>query len=144
MNVEKKSTMAGKWRKILLLFGLISILTCGLALAGGIKHLTPTDDAYDCYACHRKATPIIAQNWHDSKHGVILVKCFVCHGQPDGQGSVPWAVSPDPTIVCAKCHDPAIKRMQFKFGLKPRCYTCHPFHQNSLHHKAYAKSRSKK
>ena len=114
------------------------------AWAGQIKHLVAPDSAADCYACHKKATPIIAENWYESKHGVILVKCFVCHGQPDGQGSVPWAVSPDPKIVCTKCHDPAIKRMKAKFGLAPKCYTCHPFHQNSLHHRAYSKSQSKK
>ncbi len=144
MNPYKKNTLTVRWLKTAFFWGMMLACTSSLAVAGGIKHLTPTEDAYDCYACHKKATPIIAENWLDSKHGVVLVKCFVCHGQPDGQGSVPWAVSPDPKKVCVKCHDPAMKRMEFKFGLKPQCYTCHPFHQNSLHHKAYSKSQSKK
>ena len=109
-----------------------------------IKHLVAPDSAADCYECHKKATPKIAQNWYESKHGVVLMKCFVCHGQPDGKGSVPWAVVPSPKKVCRKCHDPAMKRMEQKFGLKSDCYSCHPFHQNSIHHDAYKKSASKK
>ena len=140
MRFTMKRHIAGKGLVVV----LFSVLLAGSAFAGGIKHLTPTDDAYDCYACHKKATPKIAQNWLDSKHGYILVKCFVCHGQPDGLGSVPWAVVPDPQVVCRKCHEPAMKRMESKFGLKKSCYSCHAFHQNSIHHKAYSKSQSKK
>lgn len=114
------------------------------ANAGPIKHLVAPDSAADCYECHKKATPKIAQDWYESKHGVVLMKCFVCHGQPDGKGSVPWSVVPPPKAVCQKCHDPAMKRMERKYGLKPDCYMCHPFHQNSLHHDAYKKSASKK
>jgi len=108
------------------------------------KHLKAPDDAADCYACHQLVTPRVAQNWYESKHGVQLMKCFVCHGQPDGKGSVPFAVVPDPQAVCQKCHDPAMKRMVKKFGIEPNCYGCHLFHQNSLHHEAYKKSESKK
>ncbi len=114
------------------------------ASSKGVKHLVAPDSAADCYECHKKVTPRIAQNWQESKHGVVLMKCFVCHGEPGGEGSVPFRVSPDPAL-CAKCHDPAMQRMKAKFGVKYRdCYSCHPFHQNSLHHDAYSKSTSKK
>jgi hypothetical protein len=119
------------------------ILWISSAGASSIKHLVAPDSAADCYECHKKATPKIAEDWYESKHGVVLMKCFVCHGQPDGKGSVPWAVVPSPRAVCQKCHDPAMKRMTAKYGLKLDCYTCHPFHQNSLHHEAYKKSESK-
>jgi len=108
-----------------------------------LKHLVAPDSAADCYECHKKATPKIAEDWYQSKHGVQLMKCFVCHGQPDGKGSVPWAVVPSPKAVCQKCHDPAMQRMRKKYGIEPDCYACHPFHQNSLHHDAYKKSASK-
>ena len=108
------------------------------------KHLKAPDDAADCYACHQLVTPRVAQNWYESKHGVQLMKCFVCHGQPDGKGSVPFAVVPDAETVCRKCHAPAMERMVKKFGIEPNCYGCHLFHQNSLHHEAYKKSESKK
>ncbi len=114
-------------------------------LAGSpMKHLLAPDSAAACYECHKKATPKVAQDWYESKHGLQLMKCFVCHGEPDGKGSVPYRVNPDAASVCMKCHDPAMKRMQAKYGMELQCTGCHPFHQNSLHHKAYEKSESKK
>ena len=111
---------------------------------GRVEHLKSTDTASDCYECHFKATPKVAQDWYESKHGIMLVKCFVCHGQPDGKGSIPYAVDPDVNTTCRKCHDPGIKRMEEKYGLDPKCNDCHPFHNNSLHHKAYTKTKAKK
>lgn len=108
------------------------------------KHLDSPDAAADCFACHVKATPKIAQDWYESKHGVVLVKCFVCHGQPDGKGSVPYALNPDVNATCRKCHDTSIREMEHKYGLDLKCSSCHPYHQNSLHHKAYTKPISKK
>jgi hypothetical protein len=143
MKNIKKILLIGTFSFFLGVGLLLGSISATSANAAGIKHLIPTDDAYDCYACHKIATPKIAQNWYESKHGVVLMKCFVCHGQPDGKGSVPWRVNPDPKAVCQKCHDPAMKRMEAKFGLKPDCVKCHPFHQNSLHHGAYKKTQSK-
>ena len=45
------------------------------------KHLD-ADMIGDCYGCHLKVTPQVAQDWYESKHGVTLVRCQVCHGQP--------------------------------------------------------------
>lgn len=109
-----------------------------------MDHLESPESASDCYKCHAKATPKIVQDWYESKHGVLLVKCFVCHGQPDGKGSVPYAVNPDVNTTCRKCHDPGIKKMKEKYGLEPECNSCHPFHNNSLHHKAFSKTKAKK
>ena len=53
------------------------------------KHLD-ADMIGDCYGCHLKVTPQVAQDWYESKHGVTLVRCQVCHGQPDGKGAVPF------------------------------------------------------
>lgn len=108
-----------------------------------VKHLESPEQVSDCYECHVKSTPKVAQDWQESKHGVMLVKCFVCHGQPDGKGSVPWAVDPDVDTTCRKCHDPSIKKMETKYGLELNCNECHPFHNNSLHHEAYEKTKAK-
>ena len=135
----KNSTLAG--------FSCTALFLCFTTTnvsAESIKHLKAPDDAADCYTCHQKVTPRVAQNWYESKHGVALMKCFVCHGQPDGKGSIPFAVVPDAATVCRKCHEPAMIRMAKKFGVDPNCYECHPFHQNSMHHEAYKKSTSKK
>lgn len=109
-----------------------------------VKHVESPEKASDCFECHLKSTPKVAQDWNESKHGVMLVKCFVCHGQPDGKGSLPFAVVPNVDATCRKCHEPSIKKMQEKFGLQPACNECHPFHGNSLHHAAYVKPVSKK
>ena len=44
------------------------------------KHLD-ADMIGDCYGCHLKVTPQVAQDWYESKHGVTLVRCQVCHGK---------------------------------------------------------------
>ncbi len=109
-----------------------------------IKHVEAPETLTDCLECHVKTTPKTAQDWQESKHGVMLVKCFVCHGQPDGKGSVPFTVNPDVDATCRKCHDPSITKMQNKYGVKENCKECHPFHNNSLHHAAYEKTKAKK
>jgi cytochrome c553 len=101
------------------------------------KHLTAPETLSDCYTCHGKATPALAQDWKDSKHGAMLVKCVVCHGQPDGQGSIPFAAKPGIKVICVRCHEPAINRMVDKFGELTDCESCHPRHQNPMHRNAY-------
>lgn len=149
---QKRPGTMKKW----LIIGIAALLVLGLGWGlyvqmafpkvrcEAVKHLESPEQVSDCYECHFKATPKVAQDWFESKHGVMLVKCFVCHGQPDGKGSVPWAVNPDVDTTCRKCHDPSIKKMEAKYGLDPVCTECHPFHNNSLHHEAYVKPESKK
>ncbi|MDR0826655.1 MAG: cytochrome c3 family protein [Desulfovibrio sp.] len=106
-------------------------------------HLTVPEAYADCLSCHSKVTPKAAQDWQESKHGVLLVKCVVCHGEPDGKGSIPFAVNPEPSKICAACHDPAMKVMTEKFGAPLECNSCHPRHQNSMHSGAFqSKSQS--
>ena len=145
-----------RWGKWFIILPLVCIAILGVIFFVYIKlafpetrcefaaHLESPDDAADCFACHIKATPKITQDWYESKHGLMLVKCFVYHEQPDGKGSVPYAVDPDVGATCRKCHDPSINRMEQTYGLELDCNKCHPFHQNSLHHKAYVKPIAKK
>ena len=103
----------------------------------GAKHLDRPEEFMDCVSCHEKVTVKVTADWKDSKHGVTLVKCVVCHGEPDGKGSIPFEVKPDPMVICAQCHDPAIKRMVEKYGERPDCNSCHPHHQSPMHGDAY-------
>ncbi|MDR2669619.1 MAG: hypothetical protein LBC14_06685 [Desulfovibrio sp.] len=103
-------------------------------------HLAAPEGYEDCLSCHVKVTAQVAQDWKESKHGVMLVKCVVCHGEPDGKGSIPFAARPDQQMICSRCHDPAMQRMTAKFGGGSDCGTCHPRHQNPMHADAYQKT----
>ena len=100
------------------------------------KHLDAPQMAGDCYACHVKATPRVAQEWYESKHGVTLVRCQTCHGMPDGKGSLPFTRTPG-VEVCARCHSLSISHMEAKFGKRNDCSSCHPYHQSTMHGGAY-------
>lgn len=100
------------------------------------KHLDAGAMDGDCYSCHTKATARIAQEWYESKHGVILVRCQTCHGLPDGTGAIPFTRSPG-VDVCARCHSLAITQMKAKFGTVGNCNTCHPHHQSPMHGTVY-------
>ncbi|MEL7639963.1 MAG: hypothetical protein AAGU21_09995 [Solidesulfovibrio sp.] len=125
-------------------FSYLSLGFTGTRCEGAkVRHGEVTDEAGDCLACHKKATPKVAQDWFESKHGMLLVKCYVCHGLPDGKGSVPFSATPSAAVACQRCHAPAMERMAEKFGVRDGCDGCHGFHTNSLHHDTYAKSVSK-
>lgn len=142
----------GKWLVIWPAVIVVVMVVIGFYLSAAFprvrceaaKHLDSPDTLADCYECHKKATPKVAQDWLESKHGVQLVKCFMCHGQPDGKGALPFALNPDPVVTCQRCHEPSMHRMTVKFGLTRACGDCHPFHQNSIHHEAYVKPVAKK
>jgi hydroxylamine dehydrogenase len=66
-------------------------------------------DSRACYQCHLAKTPVIAQQWAESKHARIGVGCFECHhadpAEPDafqhhGQ-SIATIVTPKD---CGTCH----------------------------------------
>lgn len=144
----------GKWLVIVpvvalaLFFGVRAYVDAAFpkSRCEAFKHLkNPDGTPIDCFECHKKVSPKIAQDWYESKHGVTLVKCFVCHGQPDDKGAVPFSAKPSVQGVCVRCHEPAIARMKAKFGLRAEdCSSCHPFHMNSLHHEAYERTESAK
>lgn len=100
------------------------------------RHLEAPQMIGDCYGCHVKTTPRIAQDWYEGKHGVTLVRCQTCHGQPDGKGAIPFDRAPG-VEICARCHAPSIDRMEAKFGTRGNCSACHPNHQNPMHGEAY-------
>ncbi len=109
------------------------------------KHVEDPEKYADCTSCHLKVTAQVTQDWFESKHGVNLVKCVVCHGQPDGKGAIPFAAKPNAKEICARCHAPAMDRMTAKFGTDLDCNTCHPRHQNPMHGNAYeSKQRTTK
>ena len=100
-------------------------------------HLAVPEKYADCVTCHTKSTAMVSQDWKESKHGVMLVKCVVCHGEPDGKGSIPFSAKPSARAICVRCHEPAIQRMTVKYGGGDDCNSCHPHHQSPRHSEAY-------
>ena len=69
----------------------------------------------DCAECHKEATPEIAKEWYDSKHGLGMVKCYQCHG-----GFNNFAVTPS-RDACAACHAAQLT----KCPQDKACWQCH-------------------
>lgn len=75
-----------------------------------------------CAECHAQVTPEVAAQWRGGRHGVTLVKCFVCHGSTGAD----FRPRPEPA-GCASCH-PAQAAPVAKGGTQARCFDCHAPH----------------
>lgn len=90
--------------------------------AGGHPDVgTPTDpDA--CLSCHAEATPEVVREWEGGSHGLVLVKCFVCHG------STGKDFAREPALErCRGCHAEEVASVSRK-GKAQRCFACHAPH----------------
>jgi hydroxylamine dehydrogenase len=98
----------------------------GLLLAGAARvQATPADPLADaseesraCIACHLKeATPVVVEQWKQSRHAAAGVGCYECHqagkGDPDAfvhQGfTISVLVTPRD---CAQCHEQETKEFE--------------------------------
>jgi len=61
-----------------------------------------------CRTCHADQTPDVVKQWESGPHGLMLVKCFVCHGSH----------MHDPDRMCNRITidavDPISKQPEFK------------------------------
>lgn len=75
-----------------------------------------------CSECHRTETPEIYEEWHKSRHGLAMVKCFQCHGT--------FETFHEPTReTCRTCHAKAYDNCP-----KDRaCWECHTPHLFKKH-----------
>jgi len=84
------------------------------------------DFSVSCTECHREATPEIVAQWENSKHGLVNVKCYVCHGD----GEVEF--SPKPTSDrCVGCH--SRYEVDFSKLAVKSCFSCHHGHTLKFH-----------
>jgi len=75
----------------------------------------------ECSSCHEGSKQF--EQWQKSSHGLILVKCQVCHGEESTFMKTP------PDTVCRTCHaDYAATMPKGK-----TCVTCHPAHTFNVH-----------
>lgn len=84
-----------------------------------IKHINIPAEAA-CSECHGDQ----AQAWENSKHGLIGVKCVVCHGAPGVNFVVKAGVE-----RCRPCHSEQTGDVAKKLPPKMRdCFVCHDAH----------------
>ena len=124
----KKNTTAG----ILALVGLMALAGWGIAGPADNPPTHPevegavTADA--CDVCHKEVTPEIFSEWYNSQHGMLSIKCFVCHG------STGEDFTTEPTDDrCVGCHADQVETMAAPFMKDKGCFTCHPAHALMAH-----------
>ena len=83
------------------------------------KHIQ-TPDYQECSECHVPEK----QLWDEGKHGLMNVKCVVCHGSTDKN------FHPKPDIYrCVGCHAGKVADVEKKLLPKERkCALCHTLH----------------
>ena len=79
------------------------------------------ESAEACLDCHAQATPAVVKQWEGGPHGLVLVKCFVCHGTTGAD----FRRSPD-VVRCRGCH--ADEASPGTRKASQACFTCHAPH----------------
>jgi hypothetical protein len=105
-----------------------------LAAEKGHPDVGPDRSLESCEGCHAEATPQVVKEWEGSKHGLVLVKCLVCHGSTGKDFVVRTKAA-----RCAGCHPveaaavvPAkAAKAKGKAAAEPpaaECFACHAPH----------------
>ena len=109
----------GLMKRLLVLIGLMILI---LPTVGGAKektHVAVPEDQ-ECSECHVDQTTV----WFNGKHGLMNVKCIVCHSSPDKN------FTPQPGITrCRGCHGEEVDQVQKKTAKAEKaCFPCHDHH----------------
>ncbi len=102
---------------------LILVFLPAISTAAAKKHPTvPADQA--CEECHDQE----AQVWQDNKHGLMGVKCVVCHGDTGKK-----FVARPASERCVGCHSEQVDGTAEGHKIKQKnCWTCHDGHSLKL------------
>ncbi|HET7824511.1 MAG TPA: hypothetical protein VFK90_04225 [Anaeromyxobacter sp.] len=85
-----------------------------------------TQPADACAACHAEKTPGVVMQWEYGRHGLLLVKCFACHGSTGAD----FARRPR-AARCEGCHPAELASLanaRGRSGSGPDCFACHGPH----------------
>ena len=109
---------------------LTALIIPALACAAGKTHLKTSGE--ECVECHADQEQV----WLNGKHGLMNVKCVVCHGSPEEN------FFPGPGLErCRGCHGEAVNDVEKGLPAKERsCFLCHEHHTVAV--KETARSRS--
>ncbi len=99
---------------------LFVILLPAISLAAVQKKHPPVPVERECSDCHGPQ----AQEWQDGAHGLMIVKCVVCHGSTDNSFTAKADI-----YKCRGCHAEQVKDVEDKLPAKARsCFLCHDHH----------------
>ena len=111
--------------KHLILIFLVILLPSAI-FAKEKKHIEiPADQ--ECSDCHTAQ----AQVWMEGKHGLMNVKCVICHDSSDKA-----MIAKKDIYKCRGCHGQQVKDVEEKLPAQARnCYLCHNNHSlNPIFH----------
>jgi len=114
-------------RIVLVLLALVLPIA---AFGAGKPHMKTVDQ--DCEECHGDQEKV----WMEGKHGLMNVKCVVCHGSPEVN------FTPKPGLNrCRGCHGDAVLSVQKQLPAREQtCFLCHEHHTVAV--KESAKNRT--
>ncbi len=115
----------GKYFLLLLVVLLIATPVLSKTVKAPAKkssHPVPMESG-TCESCHEGSKQY--EQWQKSAHGLVLVKCEICHGEQSNFKKIP------PDTVCRGCHADQAATMP----AGKNCVTCHPAHTFNVHKK---------
>jgi hypothetical protein len=113
---------------------VVLLLVCALPIAVSAKGKTHIKTAanQECSECHADQTRV----WQEGKHGLMNVKCVVCHGSPE----VNFTAKPG-LNRCRGCHGDEVADVQKKLPARDRtCFLCHEHHTAAVKESAKNKT----
>lgn len=114
--------------KTWILFLMFAI--AAVPVSAGKPHMKT--EGQECAECHNSQEQV----WLNGKHGLMNVKCVVCHGSPEET----FTAKPGIT-KCRGCHSDKVMDVEKKLMGKERtCFLCHDNHTVAV--KAAASSKS--
>ena len=105
--------------KILVIITFLLLLAPATSGAKEKTHPAVPEDQ-ECAECHADQSTV----WFNGKHGLMNVKCIVCHGSPDKN------FTPQPgTTRCRGCHGEQVDQGPKKTAKAEKaCFPCHEHH----------------
>jgi hypothetical protein len=107
----------------------LAMLLLPLPALGAERHPADATKAGEaCEACHARETPEVVKQWEAGPHGLVLVKCFVCHGSTGKDFRARGTAA-----SCDGCHPAEAARVvpakaARRHPLATRCFSCHDPH----------------
>ena len=106
-------------KRLTVLIGLCLLILPQAGLAADKKHIA-TPESRECSECHVGQTEV----WFNGAHGLMGVKCIVCHGSTDKN----FAASPG-LAACRGCHgEQVVQALKNPAKEGKSCFPCHDHH----------------